>query len=356
MGLTRVGGNQLSSTSVSSVTDADLNSIAAFSDLATGFLRKVSANTWVLETTVVSQVAGRTGNITLTQNDIGNLTVNSSPTFSSVSASTFTGNLTGQILSSSQPVITTVGSLTSLTSTGVVNVTNNTAATELSTGALQVAGGSSISGNVIVGQNINIAKTQGLAIQIDGGYGWRDLIGDMVPKTTGANVPTLRVLRGAIREFSYAANDTNDIKFHIPHDYAPGTDIYLHAHWTHNGTNISGSLIIDYSIMYAKGHNQAVFSSPVSTSLTVGSLTIANSPQYIHRIDEIKISTAGGSSSMLNTTDLEVDGFVLVNFVTSTIPSITGSAISNTPYIITIDIHYQSTGLTTKNRVPNFYV
>lgn len=177
MGLTRVGGNQLSSISVSSVTDSDLNSIATLSDSATGFLRKLSANTWVLDTSVVTTVAGRTGNVVLSQNDVGNLTINSSPTFSSVTASTFTGNLSGQLLSSSQPTITSIGGLTSLTSTGVVNVTDTTAATALSTGALKVAGGASVSGNVVVGQHVNLAKTQGLAIQIDGGYGWKDLIG-----------------------------------------------------------------------------------------------------------------------------------------------------------------------------------
>ena len=29
----------------------------------------------------------------------------------------------------------------------------------------------------------------------------------------------------------------DDITFHLPHDYVPNTDIFIHVHWTHAGTD-----------------------------------------------------------------------------------------------------------------------
>ncbi|MCK4635847.1 MAG: hypothetical protein KAT32_03210 [Candidatus Moranbacteria bacterium] len=52
---------------------------------------------------------------------------------------------------------------------------------------------------------------------------------------------------------------------------------------------------------------------------------------------------------------MEPDGLLMVSLKTTTIPTITGSATSNLPYIFTVDIHYQSTGIGTKNKVPDFY-
>jgi len=202
--------------------------------------------------------------------------------------------------------------------------------------------------------NISLPKASGTAIQIDGGYGWRDLVGNVIPRSTGLNAPVLKNYIGAIRLFSYAAGDIGDITFHMPHDYAPGTDMYIHVHWGHNGTAITGTFQVDFNITYAKGFGQASFTTPVTPSLSVASLNITNSPQHIHRVDEIKISSAGGSSTQLNTNNLEVDGLVLVTYTTTTIPSISGGA-SATPFIMSIDIHYQSTGLATKNKAPNFY-
>ena len=184
-------------------------------------------------------------------------------------------------------------------------------------------------------------------------YGWCDLIGDITPKASGAGSPTLAVLTGHIRGFNYAAGDDGDCLFHIPHDYAPGTNLYLHPHWTHNGTDINGSLVLTVYATYAKGHQQASFASEITTTITDGSLSYGNTPALWHRIPEIQLSTPGGSASMLNTTNIEVDGLILINFDVLTIPGITGG--TGKPFLLTFDLHYQSTGINTKNKAPNFY-
>lgn len=202
--------------------------------------------------------------------------------------------------------------------------------------------------------SIDLPKTSGTGIKVDGGYGWRDLVGNVIPRATGLNAPTLKNYIGTIRLFSYAAGDIGDITFHMPHDYVPGTDLFIHVHWGHNGTAITGTFQVDFNVSYAKGFGQASFATPVNPSLVVSSLNITNSPQYVHRVDEIQLSTAGGSSTQLNSNNLEVDGLVLLTYTATTIPSISGGA-STTPFIMSIDIHYQSTSLATKNKAPNFY-
>ncbi len=184
-------------------------------------------------------------------------------------------------------------------------------------------------------------------------YGWKDLIGDINPKTIGVGAPTIDALTGNVRAFRYSAGDDGDIVFHIPHDYAPGTDLFLHPHWTHNGTNISGQLAIDVYMTYAKGHQQASFHAQKTTSITDAGLNITNTPALFHRIPEIQISTPGGSASMLDTNLLEVDGLIEIHYDVSTIPTITGG--SGEPFLLTFDLHYQATTPVTKNKAPPFY-
>lgn len=184
-------------------------------------------------------------------------------------------------------------------------------------------------------------------------YGWKDLIGDVTPKTAGVGSPTLDVITGNIRGFRYSAGDDGDITFHIPHDYAPGTDLYLHPHWTHNGTNISGALVVDVYMTYAKGHQQASFHAQKILQITDGALSIGNAPSLHHRIPEIKISTPGGSTTLLDSDGLEVDGVLLVHYDVSAIPTITGG--SGEPFLLTFDLHYQCSTASTKNKAPNFY-
>ena len=209
-------------------------------------------------------------------------------------------------------------------------------------------------GDNILG-SLSFPKTAGIGIKIEDQYGWRDLIGDVAPKYGSGVAPAQAVFLPSVRGWAYSANDQFECVFHIPHDYAPGTDLYLHMHWAHNGTNISGTFKTDMFVTYSKGHNQSTFSPAINVPITISGLTIQNTPQYLHRIDEVQLSAIGGAANKLNTNLIEVDGLILISGVTSIIPSISGSASSNRPFIFTVDVHYQSTGVSTKNKSPNFY-
>src|SRR3990167_5942323 len=106
-------------------------------------------------------------------------------------------------------------------------------------------------------RKISLGKNSDGGILIDDTAGWEDIIGDISPDTTGAGSATLATFRGAnTRAWFYTTNDRCDMLFHIPHNYKKGTDLYLHLHWVHQGTSISGELVVTYGVTYAKGHNQ----------------------------------------------------------------------------------------------------
>jgi hypothetical protein len=208
-------------------------------------------------------------------------------------------------------------------------------------------------GDNILG-SLKFPSASGFGIFPGNTYGWRDLLGDISGKSSGSQAPSQSTFMTGIRGWAYAAGDMGDLTFHLPHDYAPGTDLFLHFHWSHNGTNITGSFVATCNITYAKGHQQSSFSNVISPVLTVPSLNIANTPRYFHRVDEMQISVNGGGVNLLDSSQFEVDGVLIVSFTMSTIPSISGGS-PNSPFILSADLHYQSTGISTKNKSPNFY-
>ena len=185
-------------------------------------------------------------------------------------------------------------------------------------------------------------------------FGWRDLIGDITPKTQGVGSPALAVISGNLRGYNYATGEDGDCVYHLPHDYVIGTDLFIHTHWLHNGTNISGALSINIYASYAKGHNQQAFHTEKLLVLSDSSLNITNTPALRHRIPEIQLSTPGGSANLLDTSLIEPDGVVIIHYDVATIPTITGG--TGKPFLLTFDIHYQSSNLATRNKAPNFYI
>lgn len=205
------------------------------------------------------------------------------------------------------------------------------------------------------GDSVTLPKTQGEGIKVDVAapdFPWRDLIGLIIYKDVGVGSPLLTTYYGNVRDINFGAGDDYDLKFHIDHDWA-GKDCFIHVHWSHNGTNISGGLVINHYVTYAKGHNQAPFHAEKNITQTISSLSLANTPQYQTRIDEIQLSVAGGSASLLDTDIIEPDGLILVHFDVTSIPTITGG--SGKPFIHFVDVHYQSTNIGTAHKTPDFY-
>jgi hypothetical protein len=110
-------------------------------------------------------------------------------------------------------------------------------------------------------EGIIFPKTQNIGLKIDNSnpqFGWKDLLGQLIPRAGGGTAPALGNLRGTgIQYYFYSANDIIDnATFHLPHDFVVGSDLYFHVHWSHNGTAISGNLVLNWYFQYCKGYNQ----------------------------------------------------------------------------------------------------
>jgi hypothetical protein len=209
-------------------------------------------------------------------------------------------------------------------------------------------------------QDVVLTAAQNHGIKVDQTtpvFTWADLEGDITPKTTGATAPTYGALvsGGNTRVWFYDASDIVDCNYHIPHDWVMGSNCFIHLHWGHNGTAVSGNITATVSMNYAKGHNQSTFmASDLVWTMTCPATNLTVAPRNSHIVSEFQISSATPTATQFNSNVFEPDGKLLVNVTSTGIPTISGGTI-NTPYWIGLDIHYQSTSIGTINKAPNFW-
>ena len=188
-----------------------------------------------------------------------------------------------------------------------------------------------------------LPKTTNVGIQVDTTtptWGWRDLMGPIDVRAGGVGNPTWATFITNINAYRFAVNDECWINFHIPHDYVPGTDLFLHTHWAITTTS-TANVTWSFDLSYAKGHNQAAFPATVNTTVVQAGSGIANQ----HMIAETQIT--GGA--LLTLGDIEVDGIILAHI------KLTANATGVDPFLFCSDIHYQSSNMATKNKAPGFY-
>ena len=185
----------------------------------------------------------------------------------------------------------------------------------------------------------NTGNKMGTATTND--FGWNDIMGEINVRGIGVTDPTwTQIAATGFWDYKFDIGDSCWINFHIPHDYVPGTPVYLHAHFLTDGTEVR-SVKWQFDCVYANGFGQQEF--PFATPTTT---TAAGDPPgvaYTHMI----VEDAGTSVS-----GMEVDGMLKAK-----VTRITNGGTDNTDdvFLLTADIHYQSTGLATKNKAPNFY-
>ena len=206
-----------------------------------------------------------------------------------------------------------------------------------------------------------LPKTAGKGILVDLAaptYGWRDMLGPATIRGVGPNDPTLTVYRGNLREFAFANNAVNALyfQFHIPHDYVPGSDLYLHVHWSQIAADTGGAggtpgdVKWSVDVSYSKGHSQEVFNNPFTTSIIQTSSGIP----YMHMLPEIQLSSSTPTAIQLDSSNIEVDGLLLMRLFRD--PADPQDTLNQLPFLHFMDIHYQSTNLATKQKAPDFYV
>jgi len=206
------------------------------------------------------------------------------------------------------------------------------------------------------GVNLAIPKTMNSGIKVDSlgtpTYPWHDIIGHMSTYADDVDRAALVPFRGGIRALRFAVSKQAHVNFHIPHDYVVGTPIYMHAHWSHDSTTVTGGTVtFGFETVYGKGHNQGIFNVPANISVIDAASTI----QYQHMVAETAASTPGGSAVQLDTNALEPDGVILARvYLDSNDMTVSGGSVPD-PFIHFVDVHYQSTGIGTKQRAPDFW-
>jgi len=206
--------------------------------------------------------------------------------------------------------------------------------------------------------NLIMPKTSGVGIKVDTTtptFGWKDLIGEIGTKNTGATKPSFEAYNGAVLAFRFSAGDEEYLEFHMPHDYVPGSDLYVHVHWSQiSTTNTGGTLNFKYTAVYASGYDADAFTgTPIAKTFTSAD---AGTTQYQHHITEIQLSaTTPTAGEQFDSDDLEVDGLILMTMEMDA-NNLTDSSSVTDPFIHYVDIHYQTTGVMgTKDKNTPFY-
>jgi hypothetical protein len=177
--------------------------------------------------------------------------------------------------------------------------------------------------------------------------GWQDIIGDVSSKSGSLSAPQLLPFNGMFRSWFFNAGSRCDITYHIPHDYIMGTDIMLHIHWSHVGELITGDFEIAHFLSIAKGHDQMAFTDEIKIHQIIKCDGIGKKQ---HRVSEITIS--GQDHGLLDTSMIEPDTIITNAMVVNKIPNIIGDVCY--PTILCADIHYQSSDVSTPNRLPPY--
>jgi hypothetical protein len=207
-----------------------------------------------------------------------------------------------------------------------------------------------------------IHKDSTSGIQVDTSsptYPWRDLLGDQFSKNTGGTKPLLTTYNVDIDAWQFSDGDEAFLTYHIPHDYVLGTDIHLHIHWSQNNAGATGGTIdFKYFAIYAKAYNQVSGSTFTSTPKTdtFSSIDINDGDSGLHQyqqfLTEVVISAATATGALFDRDDFEPDGVIELTLEMDA-NNLTGTP--SDPFIHYVDIHYQSTGIGTKDKAPDFY-
>ena len=208
------------------------------------------------------------------------------------------------------------------------------------------------------GLALQVPKTQNSGIKVDSlgtpSYPWHDLVGHIFVDPNDPDNAQYNVYRGGIKAPQFIANVSDAyVNFHMPHDYVVGSPIYIHVHWSHNSTLVTGgSVTWGLECMYSKGHDQDFFELPVLITVA----QVASTVQYQHLVAETAASTSGGSLVQLDTDKLEPDGVIQCRVYLDSNDMTVSSGLVPNPFVHFVDIHYQSTCVGTKSRAPNFWV
>lgn len=175
--------------------------------------------------------------------------------------------------------------------------------------------------------------------------GWRDNIVELKVDSSSPNAPTLEAFRGGILCWKFPPNELTEAHsaWHIDHDYALGTKLYLHVHWACKTTNI-GTVRWGFEYTVARGHQQEAF--PATTTVYAEQAT--DGTAYMHHIAEVSEANAIDGADL----NIEPDTVILVRLFRDGAHA--NDTLESDVFVSFIDLHYQADRATTPFKAPNF--
>lgn len=175
--------------------------------------------------------------------------------------------------------------------------------------------------------------------------GWRDNVIQFNVEVGDNNAPSLSAFRGNIKLFAFPTNKmTQSVAiWHIDHDYAMGTALYPHIHWSIATSNL-GTVRWGFEYTVAKGHQQEAFPAPTTIYVEQAS----NGTPYMHYVAEFSDAQAIPGSLV------EPDSLIIARIFRD--PTHINDTLEAPVFGLCLDMHYQADRATTPNKSPNFYV
>jgi hypothetical protein len=161
-------------------------------------------------------------------------------------------------------------------------------------------------------------------IYIDGSpypaMGWADMLGSIEVRNAAGSgsAPSWSAYLGKIYQYSFGTGGGEHevfVNFHMMHDWAPYSRVYVHAHTSTTATP-TGNVQWMFDAIYANGYGQQSFDGTPGTGavVTVGAVVTPGAARR-HQIAETMLAAPGG-----------IDGTAAVVSITSGTPTLTSAA------------------------------
>ena len=174
--------------------------------------------------------------------------------------------------------------------------------------------------------------------------GWRDNVIEMSMRG-GPNDPSITPFIGNLYLLGFGTDRQYEVfgNFHIDHDYALGTKLYPHIHWSADTTTV-GTVRWGIEYTVAKGHQQQAFNAPVTVYVEQ---TTTGTP-YMHYVAEVSDADAVDGAAL----GVEPDTIIMVRVFRDA--SHANDTYPDVAFGIFLDMHYQADRATTPFKRPDF--
>lgn len=207
-------------------------------------------------------------------------------------------------------------------------------------------------GNVHVpaAQNLGIRTFSGQPSDADDSV-WIDLEGQNHVKTTGVGTPIFATWIDDIEQYQWMVGDRHTENYHWKHDCVVAA-CYIHPHFSFVNTLITGGTVtFRYKFTWAKGHSRGVFHAQKQLDHVI----TVDLPSKTHMINDLRLSAATADATHIGEDEFEPDAKLIVRIeLLANNVTVSSGGVPN-PFVHGIDLHVQSRGWGTLNRVPNFY-